>query len=105
MDLISREATASELEKHKYSREYCVDHKIDFAMDMGMVRIVVGSMPSAFEGMTNGEVFRAIFPNASVYENQDNEPYPYIDVFLCGDKDMNCYRKDWWNAPYTGVSE
>lgn len=61
--------------------------------------------PSAFEGMTNGEVFQTIFPNASVFENQDNEPYPYIDVFLCGDKDMNCYRKDWWNAPYKAESE
>lgn len=60
----------------------------------------VDDIPSVFEGMTNGEVFQTIFPNASVFENQDNEPYPYIDVFLCGDKDMNCYRKDWWNAPY-----
>lgn len=55
--------------------------------------------------VTNGEIFQAIFPNASVFENQDNESYPYIDVFLCGDKDMNCYRKDWWNAPYKTESE
>lgn len=31
----------NELEEHKYSREYCSDHRIDFAIDMGMVRIIL----------------------------------------------------------------
>lgn len=91
MDLISREETMT-----VFTNEYEL-----YQDDVNLIC----KIPSAFEGMTNGEVFQAIFPNASVFENQDNEPYPYIDVFLCGDKDMNCYSKDWWNAPYKGVSE
>ena len=95
MDLISKEAIK------KYISAPCtyVDgRRIFYEEDLDL-------MGSAFDGMTNGEVFQAIFPNASVFENQDNEPYPYIDVFLCGDKDMNCYRKDWWCAPYKGEQE
>lgn len=31
-----------EFEEHQLSREYCCDHNIDTAIDMGMVRIILG---------------------------------------------------------------
>ena len=34
----------AELEKHQFSREYCCDHNIDTAIDMGMVRIILDSI-------------------------------------------------------------
>jgi len=53
------------------------------------------------ENITNGDVIKALFPNASVY----------IDVFnnihMNFDNDMPeiVYYKEWWNAPYKAESE
>lgn len=33
-----------ELEKHKFSREYCAAHDIDWAIDMGMVRTILNNI-------------------------------------------------------------
>ena len=59
-----------------------------------------------FEGMTNGEVMKAVFPKISVFENIDVR-YPYMDVFYPNESDMpmHSYKKDWWNAPYKAESE
>ncbi len=53
-----------------------------------------------FDGMNNGEVIQALFPKAKIFENESNVEYSYVDVFLYSENDMNCYKKDWWNAPY-----
>lgn len=90
MDVISREDATNELEKHQYSREFCIEHHIDYAMDMGMVRITVNSLPSAFDGMTNGEVIQALFPNISVYEH--GSTYSVNNEYN--------FNSTWWNAPY-----
>ena len=34
----------AKLEEHKYSREYCIEHGIDWAIDMGMVRIILNNI-------------------------------------------------------------
>lgn len=48
---------------------------------------------SDFEGMTNGEVFRAIYPNvAMVHDVREG-------------KRLSVFADDWWNAPYKGVSK
>lgn len=74
MDLISREdviniATSSCLDLDSYddTDEFCNEVK---------------ELPSAFEGMTNGEVVKALFPNVGT---------SFSNVF-----DLNL----WWNAPY-----
>ncbi len=36
-----------EIEKHQFSREYCCDHNIDTAIDMGMVRIILDNIGKA----------------------------------------------------------
>lgn len=46
-DYISRQAVTNKLEKHKYSRDYCVLHNIDWAIDFGMAMASVDSIPSA----------------------------------------------------------
>ena len=48
---------------------------------------------------TNGNIFKAMFSNLTIYENRDNKDYPYVDVII-GEHDSTCYPKDWWNAPY-----
>ncbi len=56
-------------------------------------------------GMTNGEVIQALFPKAKVFKEESNIEYPYVDVFLYSENDMNCYKKEWWNAPYKADRE
>lgn len=41
---ISLDDAIAKLEEHKYSREYCIEHGIDWAIDMGMVRIILNNI-------------------------------------------------------------
>ena len=50
------------------------------------IQVYVEVAPPAFEGMTNGEVLKAVFPNITISTNLKT-------------------GIDWWNAPYKGVSE
>ena len=40
----------AKLEEHKYSREYCIEHGIDWAIDMGIVRIILNNIGKESEG-------------------------------------------------------
>lgn len=64
----------------------------------------VDFIPSAFEGMTNGEVFQAIFPCDEVHINGLQEGCVHFSMKSNLDT-MDCFDLDWWNAPYKGVSE
>ena len=72
-----------------------------------LVNAVINGTPLPKDA-TNGDVIKAIFktmfPRFEIYENRDNEDYPYVDVIVT-EHDSNCYPKDWWNAPYKGGKE
>ena len=51
------------------------------------------------EDTTNGDIFKAMFSNLTIYENRDNKDYPYVDVII-GEHDSTCYPKDWWDEQY-----
>lgn len=57
------------------------------------------------EPLTNGEVIKAVFPNAEV--TMPREPLlPTSTVIVDYDENYhNYYRIGWWNSPYKGVSE
>ena len=91
MDLINREyvisiATSSCLDLDRYddTEEFCNEVK---------------ELPPAFEGMTNGEVIQALFPNAD-YESRANFMH-ITSANICG----VTFFWDWWNAPYKAESE
>lgn len=46
------------------------------------------------DGATNGDVIKALFPKAMVYEAGIA-----MDVEFPGDEE-HWFNKDWWNAPY-----
>lgn len=48
---------------------------------------------------TNGDIFKAMFSNLTIYENRDNKDYPYVDVII-GEHDSTCYPKNWWDEQY-----
>lgn len=55
----------------------------------------VDDIPSAFEGMTNGEVIMTIYPNETMFEQTEACTY-YGNMR---------FDTSWWNAPYKGVSK
>ena len=50
-------------------------------------------------GMTNGEVFQAIFPCDEVLVNGLQEGIVHFSMKSNLDS-MDCFSLDWWNAPY-----
>lgn len=51
------------------------------------------------EHATNGDVIRALFPDARV-DDYDYGEDPVIDVYGIDDTEYITVRKNWWNAPY-----
>lgn len=95
-DLISREA-AKEQAKASY-------HVAESMEQLGnLYEDCINALPSAFEGMTNGEVIQAMFPNSKTETISFNGIRLYIDDEVHTKIADFTYR--WWNAPYKGVSE
>lgn len=101
MDLISREAVLDGIDKY-IEKAQSTGTKDDF---ISFAELGVKGLPSAFEGMTNGDVVKAVFPNAKV--SMPKEPIlPISNVIVDYDENHhNFYRWDWWDSPYKGVSE
>ena len=59
----------------------------------------INALPSAFEGMTNGEALKALFPNMKVHEYTEKVVLQGIgqDFQIWGDA-----WYVWWNSPYKG---
>lgn len=90
MDLISREAV-----------ENYVDNMPSELTEDGrrMIRAInvkefIADCPSAFEGMTNGDVLKAIFPDCIDYHGIV-EVKTHLDM-------GKTFRRSWWDSPYKG---
>ena len=88
MDLISRKAV----------KDITIHLDVDFANSfdphtLNEVRNLTENLPSAFEGMTNGEIIKALFPNVGIVHD--------LNYLL---RTMQ-FTDDWWDSPYKGVSE
>jgi hypothetical protein len=53
------------------------------------------------DNATNGDVIKALFPNATVYSYKDSFDM-YSDVVICPQNFMLSADRDFWNAPYKG---
>ena len=85
MDLISREAVDNAM------YDYC--HSCD--VNESQMENYFCDLPSAFEGMTNGEVIQALFPNMKT-EDTSVESLIGTDI----DRGYVVFNRDWWNTPY-----
>lgn len=66
------------------------------------VECVLNNAPTVFtipENPTNGDMIKAVFPNAMVYNAGIA-----MDVEFLEDEE-HWFNKDWWNAPYKAESE
>lgn len=71
-----------------FERMKRIESRMDEDDDIGNK---VFELPSAFDGMTNGEVIKALFPNTPI----DTRKY----AIWVGHDDMS-FTRAWWNAPY-----
>ena len=102
MDLISREAVDNAI------YDYC--HSCD--VNESQMENYFCELPSAFEGMTNGEVIKALFPTKEevrtigYYKGNGNDWYvPTATAIQIDSKHSVIIPIEWWNRPYKGVSE
>lgn len=100
MDLISREAVVDaiykrddRLKKHKIYRDK------GGSIDLLGVLPEIRAISSAFEGMTNGEVIQALFPNANYESRKHFMHITHEDIGGIS------FFWEWWNAPYKAESE
>ena len=82
-------------------------HKLGEAYNKGflswganeVIKDIIGECHSVenkcFDGMTNGEVLQALFPNVSKYNNMLLENHSRNILF----------DDDWWNTPYKAEKE
>ena len=49
---------------------------------------------------TNGDVIKALFPDATFYDDMFGYGYVYSDGVRCDESYMMTYSKEWWNTPY-----
>lgn len=105
MDLISRDKAQDAV----FSNEDIMGY-MDGVEDGDINRTIrsairlIERVPSAFEGMTNGEVFQAIFPCDEVHINGLQEGYVHFSMKSNSDS-MDCFSLKWWNAPYQKEGE
>lgn len=94
MDLISRERLINKLDPwYKKIKKTAPDNLAEGFMQVdGLIR----HEPSAFEGMTNGEVIQAVF-NVMVLTVKDGKVWVERIFFP--------FDEIWWNAPYKAESE
>ena len=70
--------------------------------DMELFQAGLMDMP---EGMTNGQVIKALFPNIDVYDCKATlKIYTGIPFENLTGANIDC-MKEWWNAPYKAESE
>lgn len=125
-DYIDRETILDDLDidiqvtnkKRRLAQERnCVEDRMRYHKKLDYLRgfyQYTKSLPTADvipipEGATNGDMIKAMFPNARVSEifpscNGDEVYYVSIEKFNCVTNGMRI-MKSWWNAPYKRESE
>ena len=101
MDLISREKAIVQLSHNKTGND---DSDVVIQHDIATVQ----GVPSAFEGMTNGEVIKAVFGGYLGIDDEQIEKSKYIVSISPKGKNSDPFiavKRDFWNSPYKGVSK
>lgn len=111
MDLISREQLHADI-INIYNEAY--DHSSS-TVDAKAVPflLILDKEPAAFDGMTNGEVIKAIFPSDTTETIETlvdgsfstNSNTRQVIVYPMENGLAHAFRAEWWNAPYKGASE
>lgn len=95
MDLIDRSKAQDAVESKEDIMGYMDGVKDgDINRTMRSAIRLIERVPSAFEGMTNGDVLKAIFPDCIDYHGII-EVKTHLDM-------GKTFRRSWWDSPYKG---
>lgn len=75
-DCISRQAVLDILDNHKYSKEFCEEHHIDWSINLGMAHIVINDLPSVTSKQKTGKWVGIEYDGYA-------DGNPVYDVFEC----------------------
>ena len=70
-----------------------------FTKSKETLRMAISALKQ-YDGMTNGEVLKAILPSTTIFENKYDVEEKCVDVFIKGEDIQNRYTKKWWNSLY-----
>ena len=100
MDLISREAVLDRIDKY-IDKAQSTGTKDDF---ISFAELGVKALPSPFEGMTVGEVLKAVL---GIEDEQIVEAKYLVSIYPKGNHydPFIAVKKNVWNAPYKAESE
>jgi len=54
-DCVSRQAVLDALDTHTYSEDFCIEHHIDWSVNLGMAHIVINDLPSVIPQQNTGK--------------------------------------------------
>ena len=80
------------------------DNKINNIWAAGELFDAIDNAVTLPDNATNGDVIKAMFPDATVYSYKDSFDM-YSDVVVCPENSMLSADRDFWNAPYKGGQE
>ena len=99
MDLISRKDVVTTIyERDNRLKRHKIYRDKGGSIDLLCVLPKIRAIPSAFEGMSNGEVMKAVFPNCYMGIDDDEWIVTNIDG-------RTMFQPEWWNAPYKAERE
>lgn len=110
LDLVSKDWNG---QSHVYRAGRYYDDKLkkfrDKLIENSDHVLATDELDSAFEGMTNGEVIKTLFPEIDTHDFGITV-HATERVTCCGDKHCRGsisydFWKEWWNAPYKAESE
>lgn len=108
-DLISRKVVIDgieELKKSPWANDNRNGYEYLIPEALGTVKdLCVKDCPSAFEGMSNGNVIQAVLGLKDEQIDVGTYSVYLYPIGLVGCKPFATISRDWWNAPYKGVSE
>lgn len=93
-DCISRKSVEALLEKYTVHRAGWYTFGYQMTKELNQLPSVIPNLKMDFNGMTNGEVMKAVFPNVKVYD------HPLIFTV----KEM-AFTDEWWNTRYSEVEK
>lgn len=100
---MNREEATIILDTFKNNPLFNEQHKQAFDMAISAL-----SENKTFEGMTNGEVIKALFPQCYFLNTFPFEGSSMEKLYIDNNKDNKTHimvQAEWWNAPYKAESE
>ena len=114
-DCIDRQAVLDGIEELKKSPwatdkrgngfEYLIKEALEVVADLCVKQLPSVTPNKSFDGMTNGEVIKALFPYIEAETYEYTTSVKWLDCDKDASDPYSYFWSEWWNAPYTAESE